>query len=109
VESIERSVVGSRPAAQRARSRSTRRGGAVKLSISLPADVLAAAERECRKDGETRSDLVRRALEALVSRTREERQVAAYVAGYVAEPESDEEVAAASVAAGSLADGSEWD
>ena len=79
-----------------------------KISISLPDEVLETAERECRREGESRSELIRRALVSLVARAREETLVAAYLAGYVAEPESDDEVAAADEAAASLLEGSEW-
>jgi metal-responsive CopG/Arc/MetJ family transcriptional regulator len=71
--------------------------------------VLEEAERECRREGESRSDLVRRALEFLVARTREEAQVAVYLAGYIAEPESDDERAAASATASSVLEASEWE
>ena len=80
-----------------------------KISISLPDEVLETAERECRREGESRSELIRRALVSLVARAREEAQVAAYLAGYIAEPESDDEVAVASAAAAPVLRGSEWD
>ena len=80
-----------------------------KISISLPHEVLATAEVECRRDGESRSELFRRALVSLVAQTREELEVAAYVAGYIAEPETEEEVGAASGMALPILEGSAWD
>ena len=80
-----------------------------KISISLSDDVLETAERECRREGESRSELVRRALTSLVERAREEARVATYLAGYIAEPESEDEVAQAGEAASALLRGSEWD
>lgn len=82
---------------------------AAKISVSLPPEVLETAERECRREGESRSELVRRALQGLIDRTREELQLAAYVAGYIAEPETDDEAHAVSEAAQPILEGSDWD
>jgi metal-responsive CopG/Arc/MetJ family transcriptional regulator len=73
-----------------------------KISISLPQDVLAAAEAERRATGETRSEFFRRAVERLLEREREEEAVEKYIAGYRAQPESadeEQEVTAAGLAA----------
>jgi len=62
-----------------------------KISISLPAETLRAADRERRLTRETRSEIFRRAVEELVQRRKERQEVDRYVAGYVAEPETAEE------------------
>ena len=62
-----------------------------KISISLPAETLRAADRERRATRETRSEFFRRAVEELVQRRRERLEIDRYVAGYVAEPEASEE------------------
>lgn len=62
-----------------------------KISISLPRELLESADRARRAAGESRSEFVRRAIEALLRSRRERQAVRRYVAGYVAEPESDAE------------------
>ncbi len=66
----------------------------VKVAISLPQELFAAAERARREGGVSRSELFRRALESFLRRRREERAVERYVRGYLEHPESDQEVAA---------------
>lgn len=66
-----------------------------KISISLPDQVLDRADRARRDSGETRSELFRRALEALFREQERKAAVRRYLDGYVAEPETDYEVAAA--------------
>lgn len=80
-----------------------------KISISLPADVLVRADRERRESGESRSELFRRALETLFREKRREAAVRRYVDGYVAEPESEYEVASAEAVAGDAWDEETWD
>lgn len=81
-----------------------------KVSISLPADVLARAERARRVSGESRSELFRRALETLFESERHDAAVASYVEGYVAEPESEYEVAVTAALAGTAFDDEEdWE
>ena len=46
-------------------------GKAVKIAISLPADVLAAAEEARLEQGETRSEFFRHAVEAWLKQKRE--------------------------------------
>lgn len=65
-----------------------------KISISLPDQVLDRADRARRDSGETRSELFRRALEALFREQERKAAVRRYLDGYVAEPETDYEVAA---------------
>lgn len=79
-----------------------------KISISMPEEVLRRADRERLARGESRSELFRRALDALL---REERRTAAvrrYVDGYVAQPETDYEIDGAQ-AASSVVWEEDWD
>jgi metal-responsive CopG/Arc/MetJ family transcriptional regulator len=81
-----------------------------KISISLPEDVLERAERERRATGESRSELFRRALEALFESQRHEAAVRRYVEGYVAEPETEYEVsAAAALSSAAFEEEEDWD
>ena len=66
-----------------------------KISISLPERLFKAAERERRAKGETRSEFFRRAVDDLLRRERERAAVAAYVEGYVSQPETPYETEAA--------------
>jgi metal-responsive CopG/Arc/MetJ family transcriptional regulator len=68
----------------------------VKVAISLPADLLAAAERERAVSHESRSEFFRRAVETLLAAQRRRDDVARYVASYREQPESAEEISAAS-------------
>ncbi len=70
-------------------------GRAVKVVISLPEELLAAAERERAASGESRSELFRRALEHLIHRARERDAVERYLAGYRPIPEDPDDLAAA--------------
>lgn len=80
-----------------------------KISISLPDDVLARADRERKTSGESRSELFRRALEVLFRQQQREAAVRHYVEGYVAEPETPYEIAAAESAARAVwGDEEEW-
>ena len=62
-----------------------------RISISLPAETLKAADRERRDSRESRSEFFRRAVDELIRRRRERDQVERYVAGYVAEPETSDQ------------------
>ncbi|MGH7565163.1 MAG: ribbon-helix-helix protein, CopG family [Gemmatimonadota bacterium] len=79
-----------------------------KISISLPADMLAHADRERSKSGESRSELFRRALEALFREKHREASVRRYVNGYVAEPESEFEVSSADAASREAWEEEDW-
>jgi metal-responsive CopG/Arc/MetJ family transcriptional regulator len=57
-----------------------------RVSTSLPADTLRAADRERRETRESRSEFFRRAVDALIQRRREREEIDRYVASYVAEP-----------------------
>ena len=79
-----------------------------KISISMPEEVLRRADRERQARGESRSELFRRALEALF---REERRAAAvrrYVDGYVAQPETEYDITAAQAASSAVWE-EDWD
>jgi metal-responsive CopG/Arc/MetJ family transcriptional regulator len=67
---------------------------AVKIAISLPSDVLHAAENERRARGQTRSEFIRHAIEAYLREAREREAVARYVQAYRDQPETEEETAA---------------
>ena len=64
----------------------------ITIAVSLPQEVLEAAEREREARGETRSQFFRRAVESLL---REDNQdaVKRYVQGYREQPETEEEAA----------------
>ena len=63
-----------------------------KVAISLPAHVLKAIEEERKAKGESRSEFFRRAVEILLKREQESKQVDRYVQGYCAMPESIDEI-----------------
>ena len=66
--------------------------------------------RSAKGRGESRSELFRRALETLFEKQRYETAVTRYVEGYVAEPESEYEIAAAEVTeAGAFEADEEWE
>ncbi len=76
---------------------------AVKIAISLPADVFQAAEGERRLRRESRSEFYRHAIEAFLRREGERVSIERYVRGYADQPETPEDVAAAHAAAAALA------
>jgi metal-responsive CopG/Arc/MetJ family transcriptional regulator len=61
----------------------------VKVAVSLPDDLLAAADEERKKQGETRSGFFRRAVELLLRREREAQAEERYIRNYRDDPESD--------------------
>lgn len=67
----------------------------VKIAISLPADLLEEADRQCEARGENRSEFFRYAVLRLLSEERERAAVEQYVEGYRRQPETEAEVAAA--------------
>ena len=67
---------------------------AVKIAISLPPELLEAADRKRQDRGETRSEFFRHAVEALLRREQEQEAVQRYIQGYRAQPETDEEIEA---------------
>lgn len=80
-----------------------------KISISLPADVLARADRERRKSGESRSELFRHALETLFRQRHRDAAVRRYIEGYAAEPETAYEISSADASAQPVWEEEEWD
>ena len=79
-----------------------------RITISLPEGTLARAERERRSTGESRSELFRRALEALFEADRREAAIRSYVESYVAEPETDYEVEQAAALSGFAFEPEDW-
>lgn len=65
----------------------------VKIAISLPPQLLEDAERERKVCGESRSEFVRKALEARLQAARERADVERYVKAYRDQPETEEEIA----------------
>ncbi len=65
----------------------------VRVAVSLPADVLAAAEEARRKWGLSRSDFFRSAVEQLIHVKPDQKAIMQYVEGYRHHPESPEEIA----------------
>lgn len=65
-------------------------------------------DRECEATGESRSELFRRALQALFEGRRRDAAVRQYLEGYVAEPEAEYEVAAAGAVAEAAFDDEDW-
>lgn len=65
---------------------------AVKISISLPADVLEAADQQRENIGASRSEFFRQALEAWLRHLNEQKAIARYIRGYKEQPETAEEV-----------------
>ncbi len=74
-----------------------------KIAISLPPELLDEIERERKATAETRSAFIRRAVEARIRALRLKEEEERYVAGYRAQPESDEELAWAELGARELA------
>ncbi len=64
-----------------------------KITISLPKDLLDTIEKEKDPAGETRSQLVRRLLQAYLRHKREREDVEQYIRGYQQYPETAEEIA----------------
>jgi metal-responsive CopG/Arc/MetJ family transcriptional regulator len=66
-----------------------------RISISLPADLVATIDRECHVRNETRSQFTCVAVEDFLHRERERELDSLYVQAYRDFPESEEEVAEA--------------
>ena len=63
-----------------------------RITISLQEDLLQDIERESRASGETRSEFLRRAVEALLRRERQREAIEQYIQGYSQHPETQEEL-----------------
>jgi len=85
---------------------------AEKIAISLGETLLNELEALRKRTGESRSALIRRALDQLLATERRREQVAAYVDGYRRQPESEASVAAAlaqtQTAWATIDDGEDW-
>ncbi|MBI4289434.1 MAG: ribbon-helix-helix protein, CopG family [Chloroflexi bacterium] len=80
-----------------------------KIAISLPKETLDAIEKEREATGESRSELLRRAVEAFLRERRQSEAIERYVRGYREHPETAAEVAAArAMGAAALAEEA-WD
>lgn len=67
----------------------------VKVTISLPTNLLDQIEEERKGRGETRSEVIRGAIEQVFRERREQSERDRYIIGYEECPESDEEIALA--------------
>ena len=63
-----------------------------KIAISLPEELLEEIERESGASGVTRSEYLRRAVEAFLRREREREAIEQYIQGYLQHPETQEEL-----------------
>lgn len=82
---------------------------AVKISVSIPSEVLEKADRERETSGESRSEFVRQAIEERVRRMTEAERVERYVQGYRESPEAAEEVASAFAMSRAALAGEPWE
>jgi metal-responsive CopG/Arc/MetJ family transcriptional regulator len=80
----------------------------VKIAISLPPDLLEAADQKRQDRGETRSEFFRHAVEALLRREQEQEAVQRYLQGYRAQSETDEEVEAMHRASSAVFEQAPW-
>ncbi|MBI2917660.1 MAG: ribbon-helix-helix protein, CopG family [Chloroflexi bacterium] len=80
-----------------------------KITFSLPRDLLDSIERERAAGGETRSQFLRRAIEAFFRRQREREEIERYIRGYQQYPETAEEIAFAESALADVMAENPWD
>jgi metal-responsive CopG/Arc/MetJ family transcriptional regulator len=64
---------------------------AIKISISLPPEVLEKADRERETIGESRSEFVRQAIDERIRRIAEAERAERFLQGYKSQPETAEE------------------
>jgi metal-responsive CopG/Arc/MetJ family transcriptional regulator len=67
----------------------------VKVTISIPADILGEIEQGRKERRETRSAFIRAAIEHVVRERRTQGDIERYIRGYQEHPESDDEIASA--------------
>ncbi len=79
------------------------------IAISLPADLLAAIERERKAKGESRSEFLRRAASAALLQEEERNAVASYVRGYRKTPETADEIESAHRAGSAILATEPWE
>lgn len=82
---------------------------AIKISISLPSEVLEQADRERETTGESRSEFVRQAVEERIRRIAEAERIERYVEGYRKLPETAEEVASSFTMSRAALSGEPWE
>lgn len=82
---------------------------AVKVTISLPRDLLEVVEREREQTHESRSEFFRQALETLIRARCERAAEEQYVRGYREQPETDAEVAATWALSAAALAGEPWE
>ncbi|HYU31318.1 MAG TPA: ribbon-helix-helix domain-containing protein [Thermoanaerobaculia bacterium] len=82
---------------------------AVKISVSIPSEVLERADRERETMGESRSEFVRQAIEERIRRMAEAERVERYVQGYRKTPETAEEVASTFAMSRAALAGEPWE
>jgi metal-responsive CopG/Arc/MetJ family transcriptional regulator len=80
-----------------------------RVAISLPRELLKSVERLRRETGESRSALVQRALREVISQKKRAEDLRRYVEGYLAAPETADEISAAEAAAGQLLAEEPWE
>lgn len=81
---------------------------AVKIAISLPPELLAAADQKRQDRGETRSEFFCHAVEALLRQEQEQAAVQRYLQGYLDQPETDEEIEAIHRASSAVFEQAPW-
>jgi Arc/MetJ-type ribon-helix-helix transcriptional regulator len=87
------------------RPRSTRkRPTAAKVSISLPPALLKAIDKRANRAGETRSEVIRGAVEELFRREQEKADVEQWIRSYREQPQTEEELAWVEIGLAALAD-----
>jgi len=79
-----------------------------KITISIPEEVLNAVETERKESGESRSQVIRRAIELLLRQRKEQELSEQYIQAYRQMPETEEEVKAARQAAISILAEESW-
>jgi metal-responsive CopG/Arc/MetJ family transcriptional regulator len=81
----------------------------VKIAISMPEGLVRLMEKERKLTRETRSAFIRRAIRRLFQEKEHMLQVSEYVEGYRAQPETEEEIAAAEAGAAELLSREPWE
>ena len=80
-----------------------------KIAISLPKELLNVVEKERRETGESRSQLLRRAIELLIREKRERELSQRYIRSYKKMPEEKAETTAALHTASAILSREPWD
>lgn len=79
-----------------------------KIAISLPSDMLTDIEKERKESGESRSEFLRRAVEVLLRRQREQEKIDRYISAYRQNPETKEDIETARHAASVILSEENW-